>query len=60
MPGPTADAVGYRFDCVFPFTVHDVADAKFYRIAVSHRGEGSCCAAQLKAKKWNVKFTLGD
>jgi hypothetical protein len=45
--------------CQFPFKVERVPVAKFYKIAVGHRGELSYSHAEMKAAGWKVDFTLG-
>lgn len=46
--------------CNFPIEVHDVPDAKFYRIGVGRRGELSYSKDEIEARDWEVAFQLGD
>ena len=45
--------------CVFPISVPNVPDAKFYRTQVSHRGEMTYSFDEMKAKDWTLDLSLG-
>jgi hypothetical protein len=46
--------------CTFEFSIPNVADADFYKIEVSHRGELSYSKQELAAKGWRVEVALGQ
>jgi hypothetical protein len=46
--------------CVFEFTVSDVADASYYSVEVSYRGDLSYSKSEMEDKDWDVDLTLGD
>jgi hypothetical protein len=46
--------------CSFEFSIPNVADADFYKIEVSHRGELSYSKKELVAKNWRVEVALGQ
>lgn len=47
------------FSCVFPFSVTNLPDAKFYGVEVSHRGRATYSAADLDDAGWKIGLRLG-
>lgn len=48
-----------QVECRFDFSVSGVAEAEFYTVEVSHRGEVQFSAAELEASGWVAELSLG-
>ncbi|HEY5193592.1 MAG TPA: hypothetical protein VIJ39_06935 [Solirubrobacteraceae bacterium] len=48
-----------QVECLFSFTISGLPKARFYGIAVSHRGEQDESFQDLVKSNWNVNLTLG-
>lgn len=58
--GQVTEPGDYSYSCVFPFTLSDVGDAKFYRLSVGKdRGDVTYSRNDIEARKWQVELSLG-
>ncbi len=55
-----ADAFGNFPGCIYTFTFDDVADADFYAVEISDRGEIVYSRADLEAADWRIVTELGE
>ncbi|MGH2679934.1 MAG: hypothetical protein ACRDG8_05545 [Actinomycetota bacterium] len=51
---------GVSGGCVYPFAIHGVPDAEFYRVEVSRGGEVEYSLAEVESNEWTVTVSLGD